>query len=154
MGVNGINGESIADLLADLFGAIEQREWGAVRRLLDDEVHVDHTSIGGVPLDLTADELVHRWRVTLHAKKASFHLLSRCRVTVCGDDATARLNCYACNVLADELGGGRWEVWGTHVITLRRRDAGWKARGFVFTKVHARGDERVYTHVLEAGDAL
>ena len=141
---------TITAIVDAMFVAFEERDWDRFPDLLDDEVDLDHTSLGApATLRLPAAELIAKWRATLHARKKNFHLLSRFHIEVAGERATASFNCYAANVLADELGGGVWEVWGRHRITLRRTASGWKVAGMTFTKSHSRGDDRVHSHTLD-----
>jgi hypothetical protein len=132
-----------------MFVAFEERDWDRFTGLLDDEVDLDHSSLGAPRVRLRAGELIDRWRAALHERKKNFHLLSRFHVDVAGGHATVSFNCYAANILDDSLGGGVWEVWGRHVITFRRTADGWRVAGMRFVKAHARGDERVHTHTLQ-----
>ncbi|HET6711653.1 nuclear transport factor 2 family protein [Amycolatopsis sp.] len=142
--------EEIADLLGDLFAGFESRDWDRMADLVAEKVHLDHTSLGApAPEDLTGEAIVARWGRGLHERKKNFHLLSRPRIRVSGSRAEVTVNCYACNVLDADLGGGVWECWGRHDISWQHTENGWKATAFVFTVAQTRGDERVHTHTLD-----
>jgi hypothetical protein len=138
----------LAEIVDAMFVAFEERDWDRFVDLLDDEVELDHTSLGAPLVRLRAAELIDRWRAALHERKKNFHLLSRFHVDSDGEHATVWFNCYAANVLDDSLGGGVWEVWGRHVITFGRTPFGWRVSGMRFVRSHSRGDDRVHSHTL------
>ncbi|MFC8221489.1 nuclear transport factor 2 family protein [Streptomyces sp. NPDC057362] len=139
--------EDVLEAMHTLFDAIEARDWAAAGLVLDDRITLDHSSLaGGGEREVSRAELLAAWRRSLHAGKQTFHTLSRFRVA--HQDAAVRVtfSAYVVNVLDEELGGGMWEAWGRHIVTLRRRPDGWRAVRLVFDKAHTRGDERVYRH--------
>ncbi len=140
---------AIIEVVNAIFDTVDAKDWDAAERLFQTEVRVDFTSLaGGEPAQITAAQLVGGWRSGLHPHKQSFHMVSHYRVEINGDTATAHVKGYAYNVLAPELGGAMWEVWGNYVIPFERTAEGWKAAGMTFNALHSRGDETVRTHVL------
>ncbi|MEV5508234.1 nuclear transport factor 2 family protein [Streptomyces orinoci] len=141
---------AVIEAVDAIFDTVDAKDWDAVERLFTPEVRVDFTSLaGGEPAQITNVQLVDGWRVGLHAKKQSFHLVSHYRVRIEGDRADVHVKGYAYNVLSADLGGGMWEVWGTYEIPFRRTADGWQASGLTFTALHSRGDEAVRSHTLD-----
>ncbi|MEV8635716.1 nuclear transport factor 2 family protein [Streptosporangium sp. NPDC051023] len=140
---------AIIEVVDAIFDTVDAKEWDAVERLFQAKVQVDFTSLaGGEPAQVTRAQLVDGWRNGLHPQKQSFHLVGHYRVEISGDIATAHVKGYAYNLLAPELGGAMWEVWGNYVIPFERTAEGWKAGGMTFNALHTRGDGSVRTHVL------
>ncbi|AUG78051.1 hypothetical protein CFP65_3249 [Kitasatospora sp. MMS16-BH015] len=140
---------AVIETVDAIFDTCDAKDWAANQALFADKVTVDFTSLaGGEPAEVTAAQLVDGWRAGLHAKKQSFHLVGHHRVTLDGDTAEVHAKGYAHNLLAAELGGGMWEVWGNYAFTLTRTPGGWKATAMTFTAQHTRGDEAVRTHLL------
>jgi hypothetical protein len=139
----------IIDVVDAIFDTTDTKAWDTTERLFTEQVGVDFTSLaGGEPATIGRAELVNGWRVGLHPRKKSFHLVSHYRVEIDGDTARVGLKGYTHNVLDEELGGGMWEVWGTYDIPLARTDEGWRASGLAFHATHTRGDLAVRTHTL------
>jgi hypothetical protein len=141
----------IIELVDAIFDTVDAKDWDAAQALFETKVTVDFTSLnGGEPVTIPGAELVDGWRQGLHAKKKSFHLVSHYRITEHADTETASVSVkgYAYNVLAPELGGGMWEVWGAYEIPVRHTPAGWLASGLSFYAWHTRGDDAVRTHLL------
>jgi hypothetical protein len=141
--------DDIIDLVNAVFDTVDAKDWDAVERLFTDTVDVDFTSLGGgEPATMPKAALVDSWRQGLHAGKQSFHFVGHHRITLGGDAASVAVKGYAYNVLADEYGGGMWEVWGDYTIPVRRGENGWLAAGLTFRAWHTRGDEAVRAHTL------
>lgn len=142
---------AIIEFVDSIFDTVDAKDWDGAEKLFDPAVAVDFTSLdGGEPATITNVQLVDGWRQGLHRKKKSFHLVAHHRVHLDGDTATVAVKGYAYNVLAEDLGGGMWEVRGSYDIPLRRAGDGWKATGIAFHAWHRRGDESVRTHVLSS----
>ncbi|MFB6818406.1 nuclear transport factor 2 family protein [Streptomyces sp. NPDC056347] len=145
--MESMGSEDVVETMHTLFDTIEARDWEAAGRLLDDRITLDHSSLsGGSEREVGRAELLEAWRCSLHAGKRTFHTLSRFRVEHQDSAVRVTFSAYVVNVLDEELGGGMWEAWGRHIVTLRRRPDGWRAVRLVFEKAHTRGDERVYRH--------
>lgn len=144
-----IHPEAVIESIHVLFDAIEARDWETAGLVLDDRITLDHSSLaGGAEREVSRAELLEAWRHSLHRGKRTFHTLSRFRVAEDqGDEVRIAFSAYVVNVLDEELGGGMWEAWGRHIVTLRLRPDGWRAARLVFEAVHTRGDDTVYRHM-------
>jgi hypothetical protein len=141
----------VIEFIDSIFDTVDAKDWDAAERLFTPAVDLDFTSLaGGEPATVSNVQLVDGWRQGLHRGKQSFHMVGHYRVRVDGDTAAVTVKGYAYNALAEELGGGMWEVWGDYDIPLRRAGADWQATGMTFRAWHTRGDESVRTHTLPA----
>ena len=158
---NGLEADTAADerqirAVADqLFISTDQKAWPEARALFaDGDIAVDMTSLaGGVPLRMTADDLIAGFRAGLHAGKTSHHLVANCQVTVdrSGDRASLFAHGYAWNRVASlPPGEDLWETWGTYRLSFRRIDGRWSIDGFRYDSKLTRGNDAVRTHT-EAG---
>jgi hypothetical protein len=134
-----------------LFISTDLKDWPTARPLFaDDEIDVDMTSLaGGIPLRMTADDLIAGFRVALHAGKTSHHLVANYQVTVDQSSGSAELfaHGYAWNrVLAWPAGQDLWETWGTYRLTFKRIDGHWLIAGFRYDSKLTRGNDAVRTH--------
>ena len=141
--------ERIGDALDRMFRGFEEYDWAAVRSVLGRRITFEQTSIGGVAIERSREEALAGWQRSHHEQKINFHLLGRYWTRIEGSHATVAVNCSVCKVLDSALGGGMWQVWGRHDITLRRTGAGWRVVGLEFTKIYSVGDDRVYAHTTD-----
>jgi hypothetical protein len=140
---------SVIETVDAVFDAVDAKDWDAAEALFADKVRIDFTSLAdGEPADVTNVQLVDGWRVGLHVKKQSFHTVGNYRLGRDGDVVTVGVKGYAYNLLADDLGGGMWEVWGHYDLRLERVSGAWKATALTFDAWHTRGDDAVRTHAL------
>ncbi|WP_086681959.1 nuclear transport factor 2 family protein, partial [Amycolatopsis pretoriensis] len=119
---------AIADVVAGLAHAQDDRDWPALRRLFADEVTLDLSTHhhGTPPATMAAADLVELARATLEGFDCTHHAATDLVVRRSGDDATCRAHVVAYHHVPAEPGvvdhctmRGRWE------LTLRKPDGRW-----------------------------
>jgi len=104
---------AVMDVVARLAHAQDDRDWGALRVLFADRVHLDLSGQSGAdPVDLTADELVDKARAVLEGFDSLHHATSVPLIEVDGDRATCRTHVVAYHHVATDFCTmrGRWEL--------------------------------------------
>ncbi len=88
---------AIADVVAGLAHAQDDRDWVALRRLLADEVLLDLSThhFGRPPTTMTATDLVELARGTLEGFDCTHHAASNLELRLVGDDAECRVHMVA-----------------------------------------------------------
>ncbi|WP_433271353.1 nuclear transport factor 2 family protein [Actinosynnema sp. CS-041913] len=110
---------AVADVVARLAHAQDDRDWDALRRLLADQVHLDLSGqSGATPVDLTAEELVDQARSVLEGFASVHHATSPPLIEIDGGQATCRTHVVAYHHVPTEgvdfcTMRGRWEL-GLH----------------------------------------
>ena len=140
---------AIRDVVDMLFVLTDLKDWAGARALfVEGPIAVDMSSlVGGVPVQITADQLFAGFSTGLHAGKVSHHLATNYRVTVNGDRAEVWAHGYAWNhVPALAADRNLWETWGNYRVSLRHTRGGWKIDGFSYFSKLTRGDDAVRTH--------
>lgn len=125
----------VAEVVARVANAQDDRDWTAFRALFADRVHVDLSRhLGGPPVDLTADELTTGSRAALGGFTSTQHALNNVVVDLAGDIARCRAGVTAHHHLATESGPeyvlmqGRWE------LALRRTAGRWLVETMVVVR--------------------
>jgi hypothetical protein len=123
----------IIDVVNDLFIAVDNRDWDAVRLVLAPEVRFDMTSLtGGTPAVLPREQIIAGWEEGLRALRAIHHQTGNYRVDLNGD--SARAFCYATAYhLLPEGAPSRVRLFvGSYDYELERHDGNWQITGFRF----------------------
>ncbi|MDS0134604.1 MULTISPECIES: nuclear transport factor 2 family protein [unclassified Amycolatopsis] len=145
---------AIADVVAGLAHAQDDRDWAILRRLFADEVTLDLSTHyhGRPPTTVTADALVELARATLEGFDSTHHTATDLVVQSSGDDATCRAHVVAYHHVPAEPGvvdhctmRGRWELelrklggrWLIHHWTVLRT-APWDGSPDVYALAAAR----------------
>jgi hypothetical protein len=144
----------VADVVAGLAHAQDDRDWPALRRLLADEVVLDLSThhFGGPPTTMSAADLVDKAREVLTGFDCTHHAASNLVVHLSGDEAECRTHVVAYHhVPADpgvvdhctmrgywQLGlrklGGRWLITRWAVL----RTGPWEGSPDVYALAAAR----------------
>lgn len=99
-------------LIHGFFRAVDRRDWDRVAAGLARYVRLDYSSLfGGEPEDLTATEVIDRWRGLLPGFDATMHMLGP---LVDGVDGGLECNVRGYHALGDEV----WMVAGWYTLTL------------------------------------
>jgi hypothetical protein len=110
---------AITDVVAGLATAQDDRDWGALRTLLADEVTVDLSKhhFGRPPTTMTAGDLVDLARVSLTGFDCTHHASSNITVTLSGEQARCRAHMVAYHHVPADPGvvdyctmRGHWEL--------------------------------------------
>jgi hypothetical protein len=145
---------AVADVVAGLAHAQDDRDWTALRRLLADEVLLDLSThhFGTPPTTVTAPDLVELARGTLEGFDCTHHAASNLVVRLAGDEAECRAHMVAYHHVPAEPGvvdyctmrgywqlklrklGGRWLM--THWAVMRA--APWEGSPDVYALAAAR----------------
>src|SRR5678816_2415385 len=107
--------------------AIDARDWRGVRAAFADRIHIDYSSLFGVPgADVDADPHVAGWQSFAGAFDATQHVTGPIVSVVRGETATARTHVRAYHRMAGQTNGDIWMVAGHYEIGLRRLGGVWK----------------------------
>jgi hypothetical protein len=119
---------AIADVVAGLAHAQDDRDWTALRRLFAGEVLLDlstHHS-GRPPATLAAADLVELARGTLDGFDSTHHAASTPQVLLAGDDAECRVHVIAYHHVPAPAGVVDFcTMRGSWRLTLRKLDGDW-----------------------------
>ncbi|MEV4320290.1 nuclear transport factor 2 family protein [Actinocrispum sp. NPDC049592] len=149
---------AIADVVAGLAHAQDDRNWAALRRLFADEVTLDLSTHyhGRPPTTLAAADLVELARTTLHGFDCTHHAATNLVVQLSGEDAECRVHMVAYHHVPADLGvidhctmrgywrlklrklGGRWLIRHWTVL----RTAPWEGSPDVYALAAARTTPR------------
>ncbi|MET8005297.1 nuclear transport factor 2 family protein [Nonomuraea glycinis] len=119
---------AVAEVVAGLAHAQDDRDWPALRRLLADEVLLDLSThhFGRPPATVPAADLVELARTTLEGFDCTHHAAANLVVRLSGDEAECRTHMVAYHHVPAEPGvvdhctmRGYWE------LKLRRLDGRW-----------------------------
>jgi hypothetical protein len=149
---------AIADVVAGLAHAQDDRDWAALRRLLADDVVLDLSThhVGRPPTTVPADDLVELARRTLEGFDCTHHAASNLVVRLSGEEAGCRTHMVAYHHVPAAPGvvdhctmrgywqlrlrrvGGRWLI--THWAVVR--SGPWDGSPEVSARAAARGGPR------------
>jgi hypothetical protein len=119
---------AIADVVAGLAHAQDDRDWHALRRLFDETVVLDLSThhFGSPPTTVAAADLVDLARTTLAGFDCTHHAATNLAVRLSGDEAACRTHMVAYHHVPAEPGvvdhctmRGYWQ------LQLRKRDGRW-----------------------------
>ena len=150
---SAVDERAIITAVNALDAAVDDKDWKAVRDLLLDEVSIALPN--EEPATVPADELVERWRASLHEDKTSFHLRGGERVTFDGaDSAVLRSRAHLWQRLPGIAGDDRYERWADYHHELDRTDDGnWRVRHLGYVTRLEQGNLAVLAHRLPAPPA-
>jgi hypothetical protein len=141
----------IADIVASLAYAQDDKDWDRFRKLFADRVVLDaSTHLGSEPVELTADELTDLARKVVSGFPFTQHLTSNLLVEVDGDRASSRNHTAAYHYFPTDgidyvLHRGAWK------LTLRRESGTWLIeRWTVERPVPLEGDPGLYERAAAA----
>lgn len=118
--------QAIIDCVTGVAVYADRRSWDQLRRLYDDEVEVDYTSlIGGQPARMRADELIAGWQTGLSRYRATQHLLGNYRIESGDDTAQAMVYVQATHWLPLADDEPSWTLHGHYEYSLRRDGQTW-----------------------------
>jgi SnoaL-like domain len=113
---------------------IDDRDWAGLASILAGTIRLDFTSLwGGEPEEMTATDLVGRWRDMSEHLDATQHLITGILPTIEGDTATVVANLVAIHRRVQAMGGSLWTVGGTYRFGLR-----WTAQQWVIEALSLR----------------
>jgi len=110
--------EQIVEALAEVAGALDSRDWAAVRRWFTPDTHA--YGVRG------HDALIDQLEAHLGGVGATQHLLGNHRVTVDGDTAHTRTYGRIHHVGAGSMAGSYYECLGDYDDHWRRTSSGWR----------------------------
>ncbi|MBT8404795.1 MAG: nuclear transport factor 2 family protein [Gemmatimonadetes bacterium] len=111
--------------VVELFVAIDQGEWARVRRLFDDELQVELSSVRGAVGTMGADDLVAAWMRGLSSLDAVHHQIGNLRSTIHEDEAHVACHGIAYHYRSNPVGENTRTLVGTYDIGLRDSPRGW-----------------------------
>jgi hypothetical protein len=132
----------ITSTLGRFFRAVDAQDWGVVTTALAETVTTDYTSVfGGVPEQLSREELVTRWRGLLPGFDATQHLVGPPVVLGTPDGAWVRVGC---NVRGyHHLESRTWMVAGWYTVALdgdAAASGSWRIAGIALAMSYETGD--------------
>ncbi|WTP63230.1 nuclear transport factor 2 family protein [Streptomyces phaeochromogenes] len=125
---NLVSRAAVADAVASLAHAQDDRDWTALRRLFADEVRLDLSTHyhGRPPTTVPADELVELARTTLEGFDCTHHAATDLVVRLSGDEAECSAHMVAYHhVPADPGVTDHCTMRGLWRLGLRRSDGRW-----------------------------
>ena len=129
--------EQIAEVqntIDEFFRAFDNKEWDKCRALLMDEVELNYlTPSDRILARYLADDLIDRWRVTLHQNKKSYRQSGKQIIEVNGETASVSARSYIFHRLEDCEEQEFWEIWGDYTHYLVKTGNGWKCSGIKLT---------------------
>ena len=121
--------------------AIDTRDWRGVRDAFADRIHLDYSSLFGVPAAaVDGDPHVEGWRVFAGAFDATQHITGPIISEVRGETATARTHVRAYHRMAGQPGGDLWMVAGHYQIGLQRIGGVWKIDALTLIVFYQEGN--------------
>jgi len=141
----------IADIVASLAHAQDDKDWDRFRELFADRVVLDaSTHLGSEPAELTADELTDLARGVVNGFPFTQHLTSNLLVEVDGDRASSRNHTLAYHYFPTDgidycLHRGAWK------LSLRREHGKWVIEKWTVERpVPLEGDAGLYERAAAA----
>ena len=123
---------AIADVLAGLAYAQDDKDWSALRLLFADVIRIDVSEhLGGEARDLPVDELVAMCRAVLDGFAMTHHATSNVRTTIDGDVAVSRAHMIAYHHLPTDPGIADFcTMRGYWKVSLVRTNERWLINGW------------------------
>jgi len=135
---------AISDVVIQYATALDQRNWGLLRSILADPIHIDYSSFfPGADASMPADEWVGRVG-QLSRFYATQHMSTNHVHSIDGDEASCVSYMQAGHFLKHEDIDYACFLYGYYTNLLTRTDAGWKIRKCTLTVTAALGDDRVF----------
>lgn len=122
---------SVIDAIHEWCRVIDNCDWGAMRELLTETIHIDYSSNGSVAGQLTSEEWIERLQA-LHGFDATLHMVTNLCPDVQGDAATCTSYVNAMHFLDDGDQELHAFACGTYLHQLVRCDGRWKISGATF----------------------
>jgi hypothetical protein len=135
----------IADVVAGLAHAQDDKDWGRFRQLFADRVVLDASShLGSPPVELSAEELTALAQDVINGFPFTQHLTSNLEVELDGDRANCRTHTVAYHYFPTDgidfcTMRGHWE------LSLRRASGRWLIEKWAVVRtIPMEGNERLY----------
>jgi hypothetical protein len=119
--------KEIIEVVNKLFISVDNRDWESVKKIFDDTVLLDYTSMaGGEPANLTAVQIIDSWKGMLPGFDKTHHQLGNYIVE--SDSKKAKVFCYgiAMHYLANESKNNIWTVVGSYDFELKHANNIWR----------------------------
>ena len=131
----------ILETINKLFLAVDQRDWGQLKSIMDDTVHLDYTSMtGGKPDNLQLSQIIEAWKGMLPGFDQTHHQLGNYLIEQDAD--SVKVFCYgtATHYLKNESGNNLWTVVGSYDFELKMRHEAWRITKMKFNLKYIDGN--------------
>ncbi len=123
--------QAVVDALYEWCRSIDSRDWGAMKRLVTDPVHIDYSSNGTPAVDMPSDDWIARLK-GLHGFDKTLHMVSNPVVELDGDTATCTSYVNAMHFLTEDGEENHAYACGRYIHRLTRDGGGWRIRSATF----------------------
>ena len=133
--------EEIIEGVNKLFIAVDNRDWESVKKLFDDTVLLDYTSMaGGEPANLTAVQIIDSWKGLLPGFDKTHHQVGNYIIEP--GSQKAKVFCYgtATHYLANESKNNIWTVVGSYDFELKHVNNNWRISKMKFNLKYIDGN--------------
>jgi len=142
--VDGDQRQAIVDTIVRFGRALDERDWGALRQCLADELDTDYSSFRGTPpARLAADAFIDLRRVGL-AGLVTQHVSAGHLVDIVGDTAVCRCDFVIRRWPADAADQRFFHSYGSYTYVLRGTPKGWRIAGVTQIVRRSEGDRSLH----------
>ncbi len=114
--------QKIDTVINTLFGAVDQRDWEAVKQTMADSVYTDYTALGGDSGFKTPDEILAGWTALLPGFERTIHQVHNQAIWVAGNRASATMDAIATHYLNND----QWTVFVGYDTEYVKENDTWK----------------------------
>lgn len=124
-----------------LFLLQDTQEWDLLRDILDEEVHLDMSTMGIKPANLTSVDLLDKWKLAFSRIDAVFHACSNHTVKMDGGSkASVKMCATTTHFKASAVHGMTRDFVGTYEVKLQKKRNGWRVSHFKFDLMYIMGN--------------
>jgi hypothetical protein len=134
--------KEIIETVNKLFLAVDERDWGRLKNLMNDTIYLDYSSMTGergaaIPLD----QILESWKKMLPGFDVTHHQLGNYLVEE--GDELANVFCYgmATHYLKNDSGNNLWVVAGTYEFELKSDYGSWRVTKMKFKLKYIDGNK-------------
>jgi hypothetical protein len=130
-----------AEVVVEMFFAIDRRAWDEVRSSFTDTVWLDYASLnGGEPDTIAANDMVDAWKGVLPGFDATHHHVTPVMTTPSAEGFRVILNGTATHRVASAHGDSLWTIGGYYEADLVTEADVWKIARFTFVATWGSGN--------------
>lgn len=140
----------VKNTVKELFESFDAKDWEKCRSLLSDVVELNIIlPKGGRMAKFFADDLIDKWKTTLHKNRKTYRQFSDTTVELNNEKASVSSKSYIFHRLENCDEEDFWEIWGDYTHHLVKTENGWKCSGIRLAIPSQSANFDVYQFVPE-----